>query len=212
MHADGRQWRGLPVPSIQFRKSKDDWGATEINADLESLDQHKFENAIEGIQSQKSLEKDQLPSTISNACSVLSNLDCQKKEKNYKPKARSRDKHDPKNKTSTSTNVRRNLGCKKNDCRLIEKIHKEKWWINNKKSSKKKFNHQQIKALDNGESESEDISEEIIADDAIVLCSGSHTLGWSGVHLKPKENVSICKKRIKEAKLKGVYELKKSKD
>ena len=96
--------------------------------------------------------------TMPKACGVLSDLDDQKKEQNCKPKSRGRDKHESKNKnididinklSVTQQNhvhhwVRRNLGHEKPDCRLIEKTTKDEWCINKKKSSKKKFNPQQI--------------------------------------------------------------------
>ena len=98
-----------------------------------------------------------------------------------------------------------NLGHKKYNYRSIENIPQEEWWINKNKSSKKKANVQQIETSENGTSENEDFSDESIADEAIVPCSRDHTFSWSGVRLRPKDNVSNYKKTRRKAKFAGVH-------
>ena len=78
--------------------------------------------------------------------------------------------------------MRENLGHKNPESRWIENIPKKKWWINKKKSSKKKFNAQLIETLDNDASDSEDSSDESNVEDAIAPSSGAHTIGWSEFH------------------------------
>ena len=97
----------------------------------------------------------------------------------------------------------------KTDCRLIEKIPKEQWWINKNKPSKKKANAPRAETSDNVTSESEDSSEERIAGKVMLPCSGAHTLGWSRVHSRPKGSVSNVNKCIENAKFAGVHGVRK---
>ena len=92
---------------------------------------------------------------------------------------------------------------------MIEKIPKEEWWIGKSKSINKKVNAQQIKTSENGESECEDFSEERIVADTIVPWSGAHTFGWSDAHLRPRGNVSNCKKHIGDVKFSGARGVRK---
>ena len=59
---------------------------------LESSDQSKLGSGMKGLQSQKNLEINQPPKTISKARGVLSNHDHQKFEQARKPKGKGEDK------------------------------------------------------------------------------------------------------------------------